>query len=507
MAMRSRDIFISCSRTVLGIAITGICVCARAEVIFERAIPEEVLKAHDLNHVNRYFEERISEEELQREIEKAKAGCQKEESIVRLELLFNAQDGNRPYFRTTSLGRNREGAKRQQAWLARAIERLAIQAPVGKSVPTRKPGGGLTDSGYLFFEGIRDARGELGYLRENFRGPERQSITVEFWEVYGHVIDHHQFLRNPIRNECRVLKHKFGTVVATRDRWKQTSTDGKGQSVFWLHGEGLLIQIWALAPLPDDLVEEVGRRFPSSLPKDFAIDKTAWGREEGRYWLGRMEKVLATGDTAKPGRQNDYSFFLENLKMYIFVPGVEGVIMHEATLEQKKGQFARLKEWWKENESKTEWHESMQRLAARGQFPEDLEREAKEQAEKRVRDILDAPLTDADVEALKERLIKKFELEMKEQLENDRAKVGADKVDFEKEGGKWTLIRRDFPGGVPYRWEYTGLKIRRRLFDKKRPLEATFTETVFEGAKGKTATSERAYLYYRLEDAWSRNVK
>jgi hypothetical protein len=471
----------------------------RAEVIFERKVAPEVIERHEIK-INNYRPGPLTPEELQAKIERAKSNAQGNPGILKVELLRDSVNGN-PYFKMTSLGLDKVKAAASQAWFDEARKRYGVEGNIGKVQPDGSFGGGLMQSHYHFFDGLDD----FGNFSQHFRGPDGLRVVVYFYEVPDREVDLHQFLRILIgEDDCDLEKRSFGYVVETEKKVAESGRGTRRVRFSWLHGPRLQILISALGDLPADFVEAYGKRFPSSLPKDLEIDKTAWGREEARFWLRRLERSL--DDPGAGNRGDRFITDLHRFREYIFVPELQVTLPSEFTREDKKTVFDGLSKWWQEHGEKTYWEKSIQQLVAEGLSPKDLERQAKEKEEARIEAILSAPIDESKLEELKKRAIERLEKDNSEEVKRSNRDLpeGEWNAKFEKVGDGFVFTRKDKDGSLT-QWTFSGPEIRKRLFNRRKPLQAVFTQSVYDRIQKKTTRSEHTYTYDKLEDRWGRS--
>jgi hypothetical protein len=461
----------------------------QGEVIFEREISQTALKNFRISTARSYLEPNVSNAELQKIIADAKAGAVFDKSLLKLELLRDADRGGQLYFESTTIIGDLALEKESLDWYRENAPRLTLAQNVGASLSCKHVEGGLLEDSYVFFED----RPRLGVILEEFLGPAKQYVCTYLVDSFDREIDDHQFLRNAIRNECKVERRSFGTVIVTWDRWGKTSQDGKGKGVSWLHGRQLRVKVGALGEVPEDLVEALGKKFPSTIPEGFSIDKTAWGCAEGDYWLSRMEKALEKGDPDQG--QSSYASFTSMLQEYIFIPGL-GNLDDRAPLPEKKTHFQGLRRWWAENRSKTYWDDSYQMLMAKGNTRRELAQGEAERERRDREELLARPLSDEEIRVARRKLIEQFESEMS-QVAESRKKDGLI-ASFTKEGEQWILSWKDPASPQPVVLSYHGPEIVRLAATKEQPLLARFIKQRL----GESEKSARVYSYHRLGDRW-----
>lgn len=465
-----------------------------SKVLFEREVEPSVLRRHKIRSRSADHDS-LSKEELKERI----ANIRRNETILRYELFYDPQRNNKPRTRVIYLGEDLIEKARREEWFEYAKKNLSCAKDSGQFRYVDKSRSyNFSTKGraaYMFY----DEQVEIGTFSEYYVGPRGEHTPVCIYEVKGKAIDIHNFLRRIIREECRVRRSRIGIVVESRDKWAKTSEGGAGHDYSWLSGPHIAVYVGALGIDPKPLIDLYGAKFPSTLPKDFRIDKTAWGRKEVEIRLGRMKKAIEKKDNEKElmYRMRECAYKIGGT---MYVPFWQKVYLSdEDPFEKKKAMYEEFNAWWQKNKAHTYWHEREQRLAVRGQAPEDIAAEKRRKAEMAREAKLNAPITEAKKKEIISKLIEKFEKIHKDRME------GADPDErFERVGeGKWIFeFRSDYQFKPPLtRNTYWGPKLEPRPWSRRYPFKGVFSGTQAHPGE-KVIKIQEEFYYDKLGDRW-----
>jgi len=464
-------------------------------VLFERKPDPDVLKRHETSVSSFGLDANTPREEILKKAE----SIAENEKVLKIELRHLQVGGKLlPLLRITRLGRDKARVAGEKQWREYAMKNLAR----GKDVAgfALKTLFASLSSGYIFF----DEFGAIGRMTENYEGPKGEPVGADVLETRRQTISAHQFLRSIIREDCALEETKFGWVIRSRDKWAKTSEGGKGHGLSWLSGERRAVYIVSVGGEPDGLLPLYIERFPSSLTRDFKIDKTAWGREEMEFWLTWMKKAVEIDDPDAARRKLTTPF--GQVGRYVFLPMLEGTTTHDASLSDLKQRYALVAEWWEKHKGDTYWHESLQKLVARGWSPEELSAAARRRIEAEKQARLDAPLTEEKLQAITAGLIQRMERRWAERVESNKKSFGADcgaKLEKVAEG-VWKLAWKQSKPGPLIVDTITGPTLERREGSKRFPLKATFTKRYYDDLYKKVVSYDEAFYYDKLEETWAR---
>jgi hypothetical protein len=232
---------------------------------------------------------------------------------------------------------------------------------------------------------------------------------------------------------------------------------------------------------PDDLVALYGPKLPSSLPRNFKVDKAEWGREHVRRSLDGMALALA-GKSPSPG--DGYQNHLNRLLEWVFVAGLDPYVSHHTgtNLAARPVLLADLERWWSTNRARAYWDEDARQLCVRGQNPKEHEaqvkKELKERAEREREAILSRPITAPEKAAIFEQVTPVFE-KFHQETTADMVRMrggrrGGDRVRWVKLGERqWLLEKPTSNLKDLVRIRYSGPRIEETK-DRQRPFRAYF---------------------------------
>jgi len=467
----------------------------KTEVLFERRLDPETLKRWEVTHSTFVLPANVTTQQIQDRAEKLK----KDEKVVRVELFGDLHEANRPQLRTFCLGKDLVMEAKENEWGEYAMRNLACAKDFAGFTHE-----GSTPSliqGYIFF----DEWGDVGCLVERYHDSRDRVVDVLVYEAKEWVITPHQFLRLAIREDCRVKKTKTGYLIQSEDRWGKTTAGGSGRSVSWMSGDHRAVYITGVGVDAEGLVPLYASKFPSTLPRDFKIDKTAWGREEMEFWLEKMKKAAELANEKL--RQQRLKNAFTQIRSYICAPVILGAEKYDAPVELLEDQYDLLVKWWEEDKDNTYWHEKMQQLVAKGQTPEELAAAARKREEEARKAILDAPLTDEKIKQITQKLIETFERSMQRSDVEFKIRVFGPECQarFEKVAdGGWKLEWTDTRRGEKEQETYTGPELKARKRDKRCPLEGIFTRRYSDPIDKKERSALLVYYYDKLQDKWGR---
>jgi hypothetical protein len=265
---------------------------ARADVLYEYDPGAEILKRHQVRMRRIYFDSGMSEEEIAAKASKYVPRAEAQDTqTLKVELLRDPDEDNRAYVQITYLGKNLIRFAEGQKWREEAAEQLTIRADTGgfryvnvAAFPERHD-----SEGPLFFGEM----GRAGHLRIEYKGPKGEYVPIHIDHVPEKTIPLAAFVKLMMHEECRLQRTSIGYVMKCRD--PQTNVI----RVRWLSGDHLAIAISGKESPLEPLVELYGKKFPSTLPRDFEIDRTSWARELVEYALGVMERTLENPATSQ----------------------------------------------------------------------------------------------------------------------------------------------------------------------------------------------------------------
>ncbi len=227
--------------------------------------------------------------------------------------------------------------------------------------------------------------GEVGVAHEEFEAPNGERVDASIYKAIERQIPLHEFLGAVVKGEYRVVQTHIGPVLVWDHDPRRMLQFSR---VAWTSGDDLAIFVGASTVDPMDLVELYGDKFPSSLPPDLKVDKTAWGREEAQLRIAGLKANLET-----TGREDRTERHLSRLEQYTYVPiliEARPWLRRPPRPEQKPKLFDMIVKWWEENREKTYWDEELQRLVAKGQTPEEVAEANQKKAEAEQQALRDA---------------------------------------------------------------------------------------------------------------------
>lgn len=531
-------------RLVFAIAIFGgfaPCLAQRKkpEVLYQRALtPQE--RGKEIGYMDYPIKDKNSW--VERERKRYKLGKQVPKNWIKVELFYrNVQGETWAVERAYSTNPRWVLENKQWKWQKEARPRLTL----GKD----RDGFKFVESYLKFSSGNRfyyEKIGDLGWAEERFKGPKGQKVIASIYEARKRKLTLHEFLHDVVNIPFQIKHTEIGTVLTsgtrllkgrTRDRLRgrfrgllqRARTRRKRREEIcaaWISGEHIAVYVGGNDVSVTDLVRLYGKKFPSTLPKDFKVDKTTWGRREVELTLKRVKKFLDTPDervpsTLQPPDVDGFSWNLYRLEKYVFIPvWPRGVALGFAPQGLRLAIYRTLSHWWQANKDKTYWNEKHDQLMAKGQSPEELQQAARKgQARPKAEweTYLLKSFTDKDAAAAKRKVIAEFEKEYRarasataKRLEKELGKKEeAKRVAFKKLAeGKWRYDFRFYDGssadvrknGVQVRQVVTGPKVE-RTGNALLPLKAVFHMRTEEPKRfsGKYA---RTYLYEVLNERW-----
>jgi hypothetical protein len=460
------------------------------KVVFEREVSPETLKRYRLTGGIVYLKNAPTEEDLHKQAERAG----KIDTTIKIELFFDPKEG-RYYYESTVLGKDLIHAAEIKKWEAYAQKNFAVGKDFG-GFGYHGIWADLEDDDvypYHCEERPKLVRFDERYDRVRSERAPSESISLAVTQLQEQPVSQHDFLRLVVRMDCRVDKTSAGYVVVSKDKWGKTTEGGQGQALSWLSGERTIVHLLGLRVSPDKFLPHYGRKFPSALPKNFKLDKTAWGRAEMEHVLAGMKQAL----DKLPENDARYSL-AEYMRAtaYVYVPMLEGAENYHASFELLKKQYEVMSKWWEENKENTYWYDRIQKLVARGQTPEELVVAAERQRQEEIKAKLEAPITKEKMQEIRAKLIAGFEADIQRLAKWWKGLSEPDTQNsFTKtEEGRWEWVKQEKLKHVPTRRTYAGPEIKERpssaKASKRFPLEGRF-----EGL-------DVDFYYDKLGDCW-----
>ncbi|MGH7930214.1 MAG: hypothetical protein ACREQV_20750 [Candidatus Binatia bacterium] len=491
-----------------------------AEILYERKLTEEegeryqirgtILSTGIITHEKGL--EEVTIEDIRKEY--ASMDWEQDWKTVKVELLYKNGDKSKPQIKITHLGEDLLKIKRDETWQKEAPPRVTL----GKDALGFKHEYSelhLSRSYNIFYE---EAEG-VGWAFEKFTGPNDALVTASLYEVLGHELTVHEFLHQVIRWPLEVKQTAIGAVLVGREPLK--TPQGRPVKNFaiaaWTSGDNLAIYISGRNVSWQDLVRLYGSKFPSSLPKDLKLDKTAWGRREVELTLSFLKKSLANTDP--PGKRP--YFPIRRARDYVYIPPWEALVKQylerlktqAETGEQKRKHWQEsleaIGQWWRDNREKTYWDDDIQMLAAKGQTPQEIADAARQRAEAelaaRKKVIRENPLAAKQIADLKTRLIKQLEGAMK----REDVEIGDHNFGLGSRVRKWKRVGEEkwgceFPSSLgegTTHQTFTG-PVLEMTADPDVPVKAIFTSIMIDPNLDKPLSDEAVYHYDRLKDEW-----
>lgn len=279
---------------------------------------------------------------------------------VRAELIVR---GEERHVRITRLGRDRKWLAAERTWKTGAGTRLMLGGDAGAFTHVRS-NLGFVDVMRIYVEGVE----WVGRAEEVFRSPSGNEIVADITESLDGPIALHDFLNAVIDQDFELLPTPYGPVLA------RAATHAKGNNeylqpawVAWMSGDHVVVFISGGDVRPLDLVALYGEKFPSTLPADLKVDRTAWGREAVDLTLRRLRSAL---DDDRPNQPDWFLFHLGRLSMHVFVPALQLEAAYSADAAGREAILDSFAAWWQQNEVNSVWDERRNLLVLSGQFSE-----------------------------------------------------------------------------------------------------------------------------------------
>ena len=467
------------SRTALCLLGATIAVHSHAQVIFERPKPSK--------EEGRYKEEMVAMSPTESNIKGEKADAR----VIRLEI----KAGELYSTRIRDVWREEADAK----WRKEFTDRVVISERIGEFSYDWWQGASRGRPGvHMFVDEDIVATVETYYL-----DPNGKQVGVEFYEVTEREIPAHDFLRWVIRMSTSVVSRRGNTVV------KSTTRYGRKDATWfsWLSGDHLAIYVRGIDTDPSHIVNAYLKKFPSSLPRRLEINKKEWGRREVAFWLDKMKKALDSQDKNPTSRASAYGSMLELSWRTVLPPGFME-FTRQSSLAVKQQAYERLRDWWLLNREKSYWSKKYAKLVVRGQTPEDFARAEEKRRKDELEARLNAPIPDAKLAELEQRLIEKLETKLAYHVRLKKEAYGEEcEAGFEKTpDGRWLLHVRQHKNAELDQVTYTGPDILRQR-DRAYPLMGVFPCSYTDRLSGRSVATEEAYRYSKLQDLWIRTSR
>ena len=363
-------------RACRGVLFLVLCLEGKAfgEVIFERKPEPDTLERYELTGRNLYLENNTSKEDLQNEVVRMREKAQNSKTIVKVELLFDLKD-NCPYFSITALGKDRIKEAADKKWREYAFKNLLVE----DFSPFRKQGASSTREQWDMYP---DRPAGYGWVTTEYVRPKGEKIDVWIGESHGGPIRLHEWMRRIIGMglACRVAKHDVHQVIWHDQPWKGAS---------WPAGEGRFVSILGGREFPKEVVNAYLKKFPSTLPEDFKLDKASWGKDELDFYLGCLKQAIEVG---APWGGRDFGHYFGYAGKFICLPFFKDVqITKETPLQKKVELYEQLLKWWNANKERTYWDEKLQQLVANGFSSEEWAESEKKRKKEAWEARLDSP--------------------------------------------------------------------------------------------------------------------
>lgn len=182
-----------------------------------------------------------------------------------------------------------------------------------------------------------------------FETKDKKTAWMSVHESPDRGIHVHDFMRRIVRGRCSLRYSRKGKYV------KSVVGSGREKRTYyaWRHKENVVFYIYSVETDPKPLAERFLDAYPSSLPKDFKIDKDKWGRDEVAFWQDLMRQNLKISDAKHPDRRVDFSNCVYKLAKYVFIPPHTRHIGADDPFERKLQVYNQIDEWWKEHGEKS----------------------------------------------------------------------------------------------------------------------------------------------------------
>ena len=406
------------------------------EVIYERELTELERKRFKLGGTTNGFEKHVTVEQIRKQYKNLKWDLR----TAKVELLFEGNEKAppyiRPYVKIASLGKDLILQAKVEKWLKEARQRLAI---------------GRDYAGFRF---VRQTSGGFGRIIHTYHRPKGEGVSVTIREGVDRPISLHQFLKQIVNEKCKIVKTDIGYVVVSQDKYRGRDYHW---TVSWRSGDKHVVSMYGPESLTLSLAPLYGEKFPSTLPRKFKIDKRAWGRAEMERIIAEMKACLDREDRPKDPYYiigppwTPFRTLMGNLRgHHVYFPLAQEMfetLNHQTPLEEKLRMFERLTKWWQENKKRTYWHKKEQCLVAKRQSQHEIakkrQREAKKRAKQELADRINAPLSEQEIKAAKEKLAVDFarDLDIAFQRKELKDSPRINELFFRREGDRWIRSR------------------------------------------------------------------
>lgn len=254
---------------------------------------------------------------------------------------------------------NRKAEEEQGKVLIAATQRLLLTEDIGpyKNVDPNPKGSAGRGSGYIFFDRKYDSFDARITFRHESASPhvDQAQINVGVTECLESPIPDHDFLRYSIRHHPH--------LVSLDGNWLIHSIENGFAELSWKSGNHHSVWVTGGGKAGSETVaRKYLEKYPSSLSRDFKIDKEQWGRREVEVWLGRMKRTLDDWDRIKDDivqdsrivKEQDVYHSINACVDWLASFGVEVPLgkncnqSGELDFEQSKRVYDYLCAWWKE---------------------------------------------------------------------------------------------------------------------------------------------------------------
>lgn len=294
------------------------------------------------------------------------------EQVVRIELVEKEGDKLYHVAYLYNLKAEEEEGKRIMA----VVERLLITDDIGpyKNVDPNPKGAPSRFNGFTYFDHDYELIDAKIYFRHESASPhvDQLQISVGVTESLECPISDHQFLRYSIREDPKMLN--------LHGQWVIHSMENHFDELSWKSGDHYCVRVDGGGKEGSETVaKRYLEKYPSTLPKDFKIDKEEWGREEVKIWLGRMKRTLDDWEKIKNDiiydsvvvkGENVYYSMNACINWLAFhgaeLPlGKDYNLMKELNFEESNQVYEYLSAWWKEYGPTAYWDVRHQMLRTR----------------------------------------------------------------------------------------------------------------------------------------------
>lgn len=268
---------------------------------------------------------------------------------------------------------NRRAAEEDGNERKAAADRLLIMDDIGPYKNLHRPRGGSVasrGSGYMQHDQVWNLFHAHTKYRHEAASPDVDELQISVWvtELMETVISDQDLLRYPVQ---------YAPGLTTVDAyWVVKSKEGNFDGINWKSGDHYCVMVVGGGKEGSEAVARAYlERYPSTLTKDFKIDKERWGREEVESWLGRMKRTLDAWDTIKDDFPREGQIVKEKniyysintcvhyLVSYVELPLGDGYdVMKNLNFEESEVVYVYLSAWWQKGRDKAYWDAKQRRI-------------------------------------------------------------------------------------------------------------------------------------------------